>query len=241
MVFFSVYASEKETMPRKEQFDSTSEDPLEGLNRAIFSFNTVVDGVLLNPIANTYRGAVPLEVQIRISNVLGNLFEPMTCLNDCLQTKGGKALESFSRFLINSVFGLFGLFDVAEKLGLPKHKETFNATLQKWGVPQGPYIVLPVFGPSCPRFMLGLGVDYFADPFNYYFIHNGKERWLDTRVATQFVVTKADLSADIDTFKKSSIDFYASMRSFFKQYMNAQHNGETVVYESPSLDEFFDE
>ena len=213
-------------------------DPFEVINRKVFAFNQVVDGVLLDPIANMYRLGVPMDVQIVVANVLHNTSEPLIFINDCLQKKKDKALESFCRFFLNTVFGVFGMFDVAKHLGLEPHKEGFNTTLKHWGVPQGPYIVLPVFGPANPRYITGLVVDYFVDPVNYYASHNDKDSLLYWRTGLQFVTARANITEDIRNFRENSLDFYAAMRSFYKQYMDANRMDGKVHYTSPSLDEF---
>lgn len=219
-------------------YDSLDDDPLEKINRPIFEFNRVVDGVLIDPVANMYKNALPMVVQQRISNFLNNLGEPLTLGNDCLQLKGGQAVESFCRFCLNTIFGLFGLFDVAEKLGLPRHKGDFNTTLKYWGVPQGPYMVLPILGPASPRFIVGLTADYFLDPFNYYFTQNDEVDIAYIRTGVLFIRARADMVNDIRNFRETSLDFYAAMRSFYKQYMNANREGDTITYSSPSLEEF---
>lgn len=241
--FFEVIA-EKESgstgdMDKEEIYQSDlDDDPLEFINRPVFEFNRIVDGILIDPLANMYKNVFPLKAQKRVSSFLRNLSEPVTFTNDCLQIKGQAALESFCRFFLNTTFGIFGLFDVAEALGLPKHKETFNTTLQYWGVPQGPYIVLPVLGPTCPRVLIGLTTDYFTDPFYYYIDKNNETGLLYTRIGLEFLVRRADITDDIRNFRETSLDFYAAMRSFYKQYMNANREGEKITYSSPSLEEF---
>lgn len=226
------------TMASAERDDLDS-DPLESLNRKIFYFNEIVDGVLLDPFANMYKMWMPLPIQRGLSHGLFNLMEPLTMVNDCLQAKGSKALESMSRFLINTVFGLGGIFDVAESLGLEKHKETFNTTLKYWGVPPGPYIILPVLGPANPRFLVGLGVDYIIDPVRYYFQRIGEDDLIWVRYGLTVLTTRAEVTQDLKNFRENSVDPYASVRSFYKQYMNAERgiDGE-LVSKSPSLDEF---
>ncbi len=219
-------------------YDTLDEDPLEKINRPIFEFNRVVDGILFDPVAVMYKGALPIVVQERISNFLNNMAEPLTFTNDCLQAKGNRALESFCRFFLNTVFGLFGLFDVADKMGLPLHKEDFNTTLKYWGVPQGPYIVLPILGPASPRFIVGLTADYFVDPFNYYFTQNDEAGLAYSRTGVLFIKARAAIVDDIRNFRETSLDFYAAMRSFYKQYMNVDRQGDVITYSSPSLEEF---
>ncbi|MFN7662491.1 MAG: VacJ family lipoprotein [Alphaproteobacteria bacterium] len=230
------YKVQKEKTDRYE--GDLDDDPFEVINRKIFAFNEVVDGVLIDPVANMYRLAVPLDVQMMISNVLHNTSEPLIFINDCLQKKKNKALESFSRFFINTVFGIFGLFDVARHLGLEAHKEGFNTTLKHWGVPQGPYLVLPIFGPANPRYIGGLLGDYIMDPINYHARQQDKESWLYWRTSLQFLTARANITEDIKSFRENSLDFYAAMRSFYKQYMDANRMDGKVHYSRPSVDEF---
>ncbi len=236
----SAPTTESETSSDKEtEVDDLDADPFEPINRKIFYFNEIVDGVLIDPVANMYKMAMPFCIQKAVSHGLFNLGEPLTFTNDFLQARGTKALESFSRFLINTIFGFGGIFDVAESLGLPKHKESFNTTLKYWGVPTGPYLIVPILGPSNPRFLAGLGGDYIMDPVCYYMREMDEESLIWARVGVTFMVTRADITDDIRNFRENSIDFYAAMRSFYKQYMSAERrdNGE-LVHRSPSLDEF---
>ncbi len=221
------------------EMDDLDSDPLESINRKVFYFNEIVDGVLLDPFANMYRMWMPLSVQKGLSHGLFNLMEPLTIANDCLQAKGSKALESLSRFLINTIFGLGGIFDVADSLGLEKHKETFNTTLKYWGVPPGPYIILPVLGPANPRFLVGLGVDYIIDPVRYYLQRSGENDLIWLRYGLTVLTTRAEITQDLKNFRENSVDSYASVRSFYKQYMNAERGADgEIVSKSPSLDEF---
>jgi phospholipid-binding lipoprotein MlaA len=231
-----IVSGEKMTPAELDDLDS---DPLESFNRKVFYFNEIVDGVLLDPFANMYKMWMPISVQRGLSHGLSNLMEPLTMANDFLQAKGSKALESMSRFLINTIFGLGGIFDVADSLGLEKHKETFNTTLKHWGVPPGPYIILPVLGPANPRFLVGLGVDYIIDPVRYYLQRVGDNNLIWARYGLTVLTTRAEVTQDLKNFRENSVDPYASVRSFYKQYMNAERgiNGE-LVSKSPSLDEF---
>lgn len=222
----------------KKHLTTLDDDPFEPINRRVFTFNQYVDALLLDPIANMYRMGVPEDVQISVANILHNASEPVIFINDCLQKKRKKALESFSRFMINSVFGIFGVFDVAKRLGLDPHRESFNTTLKYYGVPQGPYIVLPILGPSNPRFVLGTIIDFYIDPVRYYAQKHDKHSWTYWRTGMQFITVRANLTEDMRNFQENSIDFYAAVRSFFKQYMDASRMDGKVQYQSPSLDEF---
>ncbi len=134
---------------------SQSVDPYETLNRKIYAFNDSADRYVLKPIAKGYRAVLPDVVEQGVSNVFSNLSDPFNALNQLLQGKPYASLSDAGRFLINSTVGILGLFDVGSQLGLEKHHEDFGQTLAVWGVAEGPYIVLPFWGPSSPRDGIG--------------------------------------------------------------------------------------
>ncbi|MFQ3186201.1 MAG: phospholipid-binding lipoprotein MlaA [Marinomonas primoryensis] len=139
---------------------ATEEDPWEGFNRSMFTFNDAIDGAVLKPIAKGYKAVTPNPVQKGVSNVFSNLSEIGNIANNLLQGKWDETASSTFRFLINSTAGWFGIFDVASELGLKHYKEDFGQTLGYWGVSSGPYLVLPFFGPSTVRDGSGLVVEY---------------------------------------------------------------------------------
>jgi len=132
-------------------------DPLESFNRGVYQFNDAVDKAIAKPVAQGYKAAMPLPGQVMVSNFFSNLDDVIVTLNDLLQFKFAQAASDGSRFLFNSTFGVFGLLDVAHRL--EKHDEDFGQTLGYWGVGSGPYIVLPILGPSTVRDGAGLYVD----------------------------------------------------------------------------------
>ena len=138
---------------------SSKHDPLEPMNRAIFGFNEIVDDALLEPIAKTYKYITPDPIEAGVSNFFSNLGEINTIANDVFQFKFKQAGFDFTRLVINSTIGIFGIFDVATHAGFKKNKEDFGQTLAYWGIGQGPYIVLPFFGPSTFRDAPGLAMD----------------------------------------------------------------------------------
>ncbi len=142
-------------------------DPFEGVNRKIFYFNDSLDRTLLKPVSYGYRHAAPKPVRKGLRNFFSNLGEIKTIANGLLQGKLKQAGSDTGRLLINSTVGIFGFFDVATKIGLDKHNEDFGQTLGKWNVPNGPYIVLPVLGPSTLRDASGRITDSFVDPMTY--------------------------------------------------------------------------
>jgi phospholipid-binding lipoprotein MlaA len=142
-------------------------DPFEGFNRGIFSFNEGLDKAILKPVAETYRKVVPQPVRNGVSNVFGNVGDAWSAVNQMLQGKVQNSLEMGMRVAMNSVFGLGGLLDPASEAGLERRSEDFGQTLGVWGFNPGPYLVLPVFGPSSVRDGLALPVNQVASPGNY--------------------------------------------------------------------------
>lgn len=154
--------------PRVAASDVNDEnDPLEGFNRAMFTFNDKLDRYLLKPVAKGYRTVVPGFARSGVSNFFNNLGEPIVFLNNLLQGKLTSSLSDFGRFLTNSTIGIYGMFDVASRLGMTRHDEDFGQTLGAWGLGEGSYLVLPFFGPSSLRDGTGRIVDYFGYPPNY--------------------------------------------------------------------------
>ncbi|TQV78705.1 VacJ family lipoprotein [Exilibacterium tricleocarpae] len=150
------------------EWEENPVDPWEGFNRSMFAFNDGVDTYFLKPVAKGYRAITPDPVENSVSNVFGNLLEIRNVINDVLQWKWGKAGNDSGRFLINSTIGIAGLFDVAAKMGLERNDgEDFGQTLATWGVGSGPYLVLPLFGPSNVRDGLSFPIDAFSDPIRY--------------------------------------------------------------------------
>ena len=138
---------------------SSGPDPFEGFNRKMASFNTGFDTVVLKPAAQAYSKVLPAPVQTSVSNAFANLADPWTAMNQLLQGRVKLAASDTGRFVVNSTVGIGGLFDVATPMGMPRHQEDIEQTLGVWGVPQGPYIVLPMLGPSSGR---GLVSQYFG-------------------------------------------------------------------------------
>ncbi|MCV6590554.1 MAG: VacJ family lipoprotein [Marinobacterium sp.] len=144
-----------------------SSDPLEGLNRVVFSFNDTLDGLVVKPLAQGYRFVTPDLLETGVSNVFDNLGEVSNILNSGLQGKVEGAVTSAVRLVFNSTIGLFGVLDVATPMGLQEQDEDFGQTLAVWGVDSGPYLVLPLLGPSTVRDTVGLTGDYLADPVSW--------------------------------------------------------------------------
>lgn len=141
-------------------------DPLEPFNRGVHQFNEVVDRAVLKPLAQGYSAVMPTPGQVMVANFFSNLDDVVVTLNDFLQFKFAQGVSDGMRFVVNSTIGVFGLIDVASVGGLKKHNEDFGQTLGKWGVGNGPYIVIPLLGPSTVRDGVGLYADSYPDPIN---------------------------------------------------------------------------
>ncbi len=192
-------------------------DPFEDFNRAIFEFNRGFDRLLLRPLAEGYRLILPEFTRDMIMHVLDNLRTPIILANDLLQGKLDRAGITVHRFLFNSSFGLGGLFDFAGDMGMEGHGEDFGQTLAVWGFGEGPYLVLPILGPLPPRDGVGFGVDFFLDPFTYV----GPTFYLGvSRTGARALDTRSRHLESLDEIEESSIDFYATIRSLYRQRRN---------------------
>ena len=191
-------------------------DPLEPANRVMFNFNQLLDRNAALPAATFYRAAVPGDLRFGVHNFLSNLNLPIAVANDMLQGQVTRAGDASGRFVINSTLGVAGLFDVATDWGLPEQEEDFGQTLGYYGVPEGPYLVLPFLGPKPPRDLAGSYVDAFFSPLAY--VHfKGRPYWALARSA---LTTVDKRSANIELLReieRSSVDYYATMRSLYRQ------------------------
>ena len=190
-------------------------DPLEGMNRMIFSFNQGVDKAVLAPVAKGYRYILPKEVRKGVRNFLSNLSEPWTTINSTLQGDVSNAGTSLARFMINSTVGVLGIFDVASSVGFKKQKEDFGQTLAVSGVGPGPYIIIPLLGPSTSRDVLGKVVSLFADPVTYVLHREDHDSWIWIGTALRGLDFREQNLEKIDNLKASSVDFYATIRSLY--------------------------
>jgi phospholipid-binding lipoprotein MlaA len=196
---------------------TTNKDPLEGVNRGIYKFNDVVDQYAMKPVAKAYKAVAPTPVRTGISNFFNNLGTLTTVVNDLLQLKFAQAFTDAGRFVINTTFGIAGFIDVASKDNFPKHQEDFGQTLGHWGVGSGPYLVLPILGPSTVRDAGGLAFDTVtSDPITY--LHNtGQIRAHNQVRLVQFLDKRTQLLDAKDLVDDASIDPYAFMRDAYLQ------------------------
>lgn len=192
-------------------------DPFEPANRVGYAINDGLDTYLLAPAARAYRFVVPGVVREPIHNVLLNLTTPVLFINDVIQTKPRRAGDTFMRFVINTTIGVGGLFDVAAKVGYPYHDNDFGTTLALWGVPDGPFLFLPVLGPSNPRDATGYGVDVLFDPFTYVPSGHGLRTFEAARIGVAALDARSQVLSEVDSVKKTALDPYASFRSLYRQ------------------------
>jgi phospholipid-binding lipoprotein MlaA len=202
----------------RAEFDATN-DPLEPMNRDIFEVNLFLDRWLIKPVAQGYRTVFPQFARDGMRNFLHNLGEPVIFANDIMQGEWAIANTTAGRFFANSTFGFGGLFDIAGDNGLPRQTGDFGQTLYAWGVGEGPYLVLPIFGPSNPRDAIGLGVDSEMDPFG----HLASAYDVGNEVTiSRFAASGIDLRSrnieTLDDLQRNAIDFYAEMRSLYRQH-----------------------
>lgn len=189
-------------------------DPLEGVNRAVFAFNEGLDKVVIKPVAQGYEAAVPLPARTWVSNFFSNVGDLFVAVNNLLQGKPGEAVSDIGRLAVNSTIGVLGFFDVASELGLEKHEEDFGQTLGRWGVGDGPYVVLPFFGPRTLRDTAGLVVDGYADPV-YYAVEDVPTR--NILYATRIISTRAQLLPADKVIEEAALDKYTYIRDAYLQ------------------------
>jgi phospholipid-binding lipoprotein MlaA len=188
-------------------------DPLEPLNRHIFAVNQAVDVAVVRPIAATYREIVPEEIKKAVNNFLNYLKSPIILANDLLQGQWKRAGETAERFLYNTLS--LGLIDVATHI--PFHDEDFGQTLAVWGISEGPYLVLPLIGPSNPRDGVGLVVDWFIDPVYWIALNNQWDGLIYGRTAARVITARVDTLALTDDLERTSLDYYAAIRDIYRQ------------------------
>jgi phospholipid-binding lipoprotein MlaA len=211
------------------QLEETN-DPLEPTNRYFFELNRFLDEFVFKPTATWYQGVLPQPAQDTVQRFLSNMRLPWTAVNDLLQGNGRRAYVAAARFTINTTVGVAGLFDVATKWGFPHHDEDLGQTFGAWGAGEGPYLMLPLFGPSNVRDAVGLVGDFFLDPVNIVVTdrppgsgNEGRLRWFPTaRGGLEGIDLRARNMQVLSDLEKQSIDFYATIRSVYRQRRAAQ-------------------
>jgi phospholipid-binding lipoprotein MlaA len=197
-------------------------DPWEPMNRSIYQFNDAIDTVALKPAAQLYVQVLPGMVRTGVGNFMGNLGDVWSMANSALQLKGQATAETFMRINVNTFMGLGGILDVATEMGLEKRREDFGQTLGYWGVQPGPYVVLPLFGPSTLRDALAFPVDMQGNVTNSL----ADQATRNALFVTRLVDMRAGLLKTVDAIKASSLDPYSFVRDgFLQKRLNDIHDG----------------
>ena len=207
LVFVALLAAGCATGPQ-----ANPDDPLEPMNRVVFKVNDKLDQYVATPVAKGYRAVTPQPVRTAVTNFYSNIADVGNFANNLLQGKGVDAAESLMRVAINSVLGIGGLIDIATPAGLQKHSQDFGLTLGTWGVPSGPYLVLPFFGPSSFRDGVGLYVNFQFDPTTYM-----DPAWRNSLFAMNVVDVRTNLLGATDLLSLAALDKYAFVRDAYVQ------------------------
>ncbi len=199
-------------------------DPWEATNRDVFAFDTWVERIFARPVAEGYRAVVPEPARDGVHNMLNNLHSPVVLANDVLQGDTKKAARTLGRIVINSTIGIGGLIDVAEKIGIPYHDNDFGITMGQAGIWEGSYLVLPILGPRPPRDLIGGFVDGAFDPLTYAHFP-GRHELLTARTPLNFLDFEERHMDEVQEIQRTSLDYYASVRSLYRQRREAQVQG----------------
>ncbi|HEY3537908.1 MAG TPA: VacJ family lipoprotein [Trinickia sp.] len=213
----------------------TAGDPLEPMNRAIFRFNDAVDKSVAVPIAKGYQKITPHPLRTAISNFFSNLGDLTNVANELLQLRITDATSDLMRFTMNTTFGVGGLIDFATLARLPKHHQDFGLTLGRWGIPSGPYLVLPIFGPSTFRDSVGLAVDVRFNPLNY--VEPAARTPL---YILQFVSVRSDMLGATNILEQAALDKYSFVRDAYLQQRRSRTNTGGAAT-APALPNYGDE
>jgi phospholipid-binding lipoprotein MlaA len=205
-------------------------DPLEGMNRRFYAVQEVLDRHLFEPLAKGF-GATPSVFRSALVNFSRNLQEPVIFVNDVLQGRGGQAARTLARLVVNSTFGLAGVIDVAKKNHLPHHPNGFGTTLGRWGVQPGPYLFVPLLGPSDFRDAFGGVADIGLNPLTYARYPSRTEISIATTIVDG-LGERVDAQQDLDTIRQTSTDPYATLRSYYLQNRQAEITGKTLNIET---------
>lgn len=216
-------------------------DPLEPWNRAMHQLDQGLDTVIFNPTIAVYTTIVPEPGRQGVTNVIRNFRAPITLVNDILQGEGARAGTTTGRFLVNSTIGLLGLFDVASRIGLPYHSEDLGQTLATWGVGEGPYLYVPILGPSGGRDLTGYVIDSQAfDIAGWVGRADNPFWWQVAYLGAVAVDAKTNVGPTLEELKASSVDYYAALRSAYRQNRAKEiRNGAPAPL--PAMEDFDDE
>ncbi len=207
-----------------------TDDPLQSFNRKMFAFNQFADKVAIRPTAKAYVKITGPQERVLVSNFFANLRTPVTIVNEVLQGRPAPAVESTGRFLVNTTVGLLGILDPATRMHLPAHPTDFGVTLAHWGLPEGPYLVLPLVGPTTLRDVWRLPVDSYFDPLGWYAREHDLKWHAQYLPSIAYLVTLRASALPLDPIIDSSYDPYAFMRDAYRQHRLYQ-----VYYGNPPL------
>lgn len=234
----------KPVTPEEIRAYEEANDPIEPFNRAMFATNMLLDTAILKPLAKGYRAITPKPVRTGVANVFDNIKQPGYLLNSLLQGEGAHAWDISRRFLANTFLGLGGLFDVASDMNIPVHTNDFGQTLAVWGWENSePYIVWPIIGPSNPRDTIGSAFSTALTSAELSVIHEPAVRY--GIVALDAIQTREENIEFMDSLKNTSTDFYATVRSMYRQNrekkINSVINADENVSQTSAYDFDFDE
>ncbi len=235
-----VHLTEREREDAVQATDAVEDnDPFETINRGIFWFNGILDMVFIEPLSNMYKDLVHAFIRERVGYFLRNLSEPVVFVNNHLQGESEDAGNTLARFLINSTLGLGGLFDITTDWGIPYKKEDFGLTLASWGLKPGPYIVLPILGPSNLRDTVGRIGDYAFDPINWWAYCDDQAVYSYTRTGVQILDAKTDNLELIKDLRDNSVDYYATIQIWYNERRKDLmiKNVERVAIDTPRPDD----
>ena len=200
---------------------SEDNDPIEPFNRIIFGFNEIIERVIVNPIALAYSIALPESMRESLDNLLRNLNEPIVFVNNLLQGDVEGARMTLGRFLVNSTVGIGGALDLSDNIGLPYKKQDFGLTLATWGMDAGPYIVIPILGPSNVRDSVGRIGDYAFDPINWWAYFTNNAPYSYGRTALQILAARVGNLSILGRLEEDSLDYYATTRTWYNERREA--------------------
>lgn len=216
-------------------------DPLEEGNRAVLAFNEAVDHAVLAPVARGYRNYTPSAFRLALRNFLRNLKSPIIIANQMLQGDVDGTFNSAGRFVINTLAGFGGILDLAEEGGIRYEPEDFGQTLGVWGVDHGPYLVVPLLGPSTVRDSVGTLVDMYADPLRIYLFNTDQKGWHYARVGASVLDQREELLDVLDDLRNNSFDYYAALRSAYYQRREALKNDQSADHiAGPAIPDYTD-
>ena len=239
-LFLISACAEVPTNPAERAEYEATNDPFEPTNRVIFDVNDFLDRLLFHPIAELYRAMIPPGIRDRMTHVLSNFKEPVVMANQVLQGEFSGAGTSLGRLVLNSTLGVAGIWDVSTDWGMPQQTADFGETLNTWGFGSGPYLVLPLFGPSNIRDAIGLGADSMMQPWQYLAAMNGKGT--ENRLNGYYFLASGTAQREqniepLDALRSGSVDFYAQMRSVYRQYRDKQLGNQSTAG-MPKFDDY---